>query len=439
MKFKNFLKKVKPLSKSQIESKLTNISDISENIHNISEKLAQLNITEDVIDNINDIRFLVEGGNARGTNKKTGKDTLAQKIPIKEIGRSEFIKKFVALFMEINKRYKHKYKEPLWKDTSIIKNGTVFNGSTSFIMNPEIHDDEVIPYKKTAGDIDIMIPSEKAEKLWYLLDELEGETVMKDVVYKGCNRLTPSAITDQINSVFEVKFGDIVTQSQVDYELAAFDKQGKPDNFSRFAHSSSLSDAQKGFKGFSHKVLLRALAGGSSRRDDVIVITPKSTYEKYSIKKTKGVPIVPNFLKFSVTRGLRYAYEKQLTPSGDDWILDGKKVYKEIPSKTATYETAIINIYKIMFGDADDKDLHLMWSFTGLIDLMKKHFNAKQKQETFDRLVDICWGPVAQKLERDSASIDLEIKSNTVNYLIKKLKVNDSKVQKMIDTFYKNY
>ena len=378
MKFKEFLKKVQPLvNKDHIELKLSALTALNaDQITKLAQMLSHLHITESVIDNINDVQFLVEGGNARGTNKKTGKDTLAQKIPIKEIGRSNFIKKFVALFMELNKRYKNKYKEPLWKDTSILKNGIVFNGSTSFIMNPKIHDDEVIPYKPTAGDIDIMIPSEKAEKLWYLLDELEGETVMKDVVYKGCNRLTPSAITDQINSVFEVKFGDIVTQSQIDFELATFDKQGTPDEFSRFSHSSALTDAQKGFKGFSHKVLLRALAGGASRREDVIVITPKSTYEKYTIKKTKGVPVVPNFLKFSVSRGLRYAYEKQLTPDGDEWILDGKKVYKEIPSKTATYETAVINIYKIMFGDVDDKDLHLMWSFTGILELMKKHFNA---------------------------------------------------------------
>jgi len=167
--------------------------------------------------------FLNEGGNAKGTIKKSGEETLAQKIPIKDIGRSNFIKKFNELFLNLNKRYQKMFKEPLWDDISILKSGIVFNGSTSFIMNPEIHDDEVIPFKPSAGDIDIMIPEHRAKNLWILLDSLENKTVIKDVIYKGMNKLNVSAIGNQMNTVFEVKFGDIISQSQIDFELAEFD------------------------------------------------------------------------------------------------------------------------------------------------------------------------------------------------------------------------
>ncbi len=382
--------------------------------------------------------FINEGGNARGTNKKTGKETLAQKIPIKEIGRSEFIKKFTELFLNINKRFKAKYKFQLWKDTSILKNGLAFNGSTSFIMNPEISDDEIIPFKPTSGDIDIMVPSDSKEQLWHLLDDLEGKEVMTGVTYMGCNKPTVSSIGDQINSVFQVKFGDIITQSQVDFELTMF-VNDKPDEFSRFSHSSSLTDTQKGFKGVSHKYILRALAGGSSQRDDVVIVTNKSTPEKFKIQQKNGSPVVPNFLKFSVGRGLRYAYEQQFLPDGSPWMIKSKEVYKEIPSKSSTYETDLIKIFEIMFGSKDSKELQKMWSFTGVVHLMKEHFSKKQNQATLDRLVQICWGKGAQALERDKADIDLEIKSNTVNYVIKKLGLSDAGIDKQIKEYYKNY
>jgi len=200
-------------------------------------------------------KFIInEGGNARATNKVTGQDTLAQKIPIKEIGRQNFIKKFVEMFEEIDKRFETKYNRPLWKNKKILKNGLAFNGSTSFIMNPEIHDNDVIPFKETSGDLDIMVKESDKSDLWALLDELEAKPhFMKDVEYMGSNKLSVSSIGDQINSVFSVTFGDIVTQSQVDFEFTQFeeDKNGDevPMEFSRFGHSSSLSDAQNGFKG----------------------------------------------------------------------------------------------------------------------------------------------------------------------------------------------
>ena len=387
-------------------------------------------------------KMITEGGNARATNKTTNTDTLAQKIPIKDIGRSIFIKKFVELFKNINKRYNAEFKEPLWQDESILHNGLAFNGSTSFIMNPEIHDDDVIPFKPSSGDLDIMIPKGKAINLWHLLDKLEGKEIISDVVYMGMNRLTPTSITDQMNCVFEVKFGDIVTQSQVDFELSDFDGDThQPTEYSRFSHSSSLKDAQSGFKGVGHKYLLRALAAGASTRDDVVIITAKSTFEKYTIQKKNNQPIVPNFLKFSVQLGLRNAYEQQFTPDKKEWKIDNKYVYKEIPTAESNYETSISNIFKILFANGDSKDLDKMWSFVGIVELMKKYLDQSSIDNTFERMLDICWGNGSQKLERDHAHIDLEVKSNLVNYMIKVLglKKYDSQIQDMIDDFYKNY
>ena len=389
------------------------------------------------------------GGNARATNKITGQETLAQKIPIKEIGRQNFIKKFVEMFEEIDKRFEAKYNRPLWKNKKILKNGLAFNGSTSFIMNPEINDDEVIPFKPTSGDLDIMVKESDKADLWSLLDELESKpNFMKDVEYKGSNKLSVSAIGDQINSVFEVTFGDIVTQSQVDFEFTQFedDANGEevPMEFSRFGHSSALSDAQNGFKGVSHKYILRALAGGASKRDDVLILTKAGSYEKPKFTKKKGEPITTlNMQKFFISKGMRVAYEKQYIPgTNEPWIEDGKQVYKEIPTENSSYETSIQEMFKILFNSEESKDLKEMWSFVGIVKLMNKYLDKGSIIRTFERFIDLQWGQAAQKLERDHKEIDYEIKINAVNYMVKQipmLKKYESKIKEMTDTFYANY
>jgi len=388
------------------------------------------------------------GGNARATNKITGRDTLAQKIPIKEIGRGNFIKKFVEIFEELDSLFNKKYGRPLWKNKKILKNGLAFNGSTSFIMNPEIADSEVIPFKPTSGDLDIMVKESDKSDLWTLLDELEAKPkFMKDVEYKGSNKLTISAIGDQINSVFEVVFGDIISQSQVDFEFTNFeDKDGEevPMEFSRFGHSSSLADAQNGFKGVSHKYAIRALAGGASLRKDILILTNKGTFEKPAFKKTKGAHITElRMQKFFVSRGLRHAYEKQTIPgTNTPWIVDGKQVYKEIEASSSDYVTSITEMFKILFNSEDSKDLDKMWSFTGIVELMNKYLDKKSIQDTFKRFVDLQWGPAGQKLERDDKTIDYDIKNNAISYMMKHipmLKSEEDKVKKMAEIFYINY
>jgi hypothetical protein len=387
------------------------------------------------------------GGNARATNKITGVDTLAQKIPLKEIGRSNFIKKFIEIFVELDNRFEKMYDRPLWKNKKILKNGVAFNGSTSFIMNPAISDNEVIPYKPTSGDIDIMVKESDKSDLWHLLDSFErSPNIMRDVQYKGSNKLSVSSIGDQINCVFEVKFGDIITQSQVDFEFVEFqgdDETEEPMEYHRFGHSSALSDAQSGFKGVVHKYILRALAGGASLRTDVLILTKNGSYEKPSFKKTKGEHITElRMNKFFISKGLRTAYEPQFTPDGEPWFVDGNRVYKEIESNDAQYETSLKEMFKILFNDLESGDLDKMWSFTGIVQLMGDYLSDQSIDQTFKRFIDLCWGVSAQKLERDSKEIDMEIKANAINYLIKKfpdLKRYDEQLKEMSKQFYANY
>lgn len=184
------------------------------------------------------------GGNVTAINKKTGESTRAQKIQVKEIGRKKFIRVFTGIFKAMNKDFKRQFGKSIWPDESILMNGFAYNGSTSFIMDPELSDEEVMKYKPAAGDLDITVPEELKEDVWEYLDSLEGKEIVPGATYVGSNKPTKSSIGDQINSVIVVDFGDGKrAYAQVDFEFLEFE-DGGPTEWAKFSHSSSFRDAK---------------------------------------------------------------------------------------------------------------------------------------------------------------------------------------------------
>jgi len=381
------------------------------------------------------------GGNVTSRIKKTGEETRAEKIPLKDIGRKEFINKFVEIFKVLNKNFKKKNNRPIWVDEKLLSNGFVFNGSTSFIMDPSLSDEEVVKYKPSAGDLDIALPENLKIDVWHFLDNLEGKEIIPGVKYMGSNKMSPSAIGDQINTVFIVDFGNVRAKCQVDFEFLPFE-ENKPSDWAKFSHSSSFADAKAGVKAVAHKFLIRALVGGASVREDIVIATTKSTPDKIILSKSK-IHLIPRMLKFSVARGIRVAYEPMLDNNGQPIYVDGKEVYKEIPSKDSTYETVIENIYKLAFQQliGHEQDVRLFNSFVGVLELMKKYLDKKQIQNTHERFIDLLWsykGQIAQELEVGNAELDFQIKNAAYQKMIKYLGLPD-KSNKMVEMYYKDY
>jgi len=382
------------------------------------------------------------GGNVTSTIKSTGVTTRAEKIDLKAIGRKEFINTFIQIFKVMNKQFKAKYKRPIWVDEKILANGFAFNGSTSFIMDPEFSDEEILKYKPSAGDLDIAVPEELKEDLWRYLDSLEGKEIIPGARYMGSNKDTISAIGEQINSVIMVEFDNgAKAYAQVDFEFLPFEND-KPNEWAKFSHSSSFSDTQSGVKACHHKFVIRALVGGASIRKDIVIATGKSTPDKIVLTKSK-VHALPRMLKFSVVRGIRLAYEPMIGDDGKVIILDGKQVYKEIPSKNSTYETVVENIYKLAFQQlvGHESDVKLFNSFIGVLELMKKHLNKSQIKETHDRYIDLLWaskGQRGQELEVGDPELDFQVKSSGYQKLISYLHLPD-KSPKMVEAYYKSY
>jgi len=378
-----------------------------------------------------------EGGNL------AVKGVQAEKIDMSKSTRKEFVSLSNKLFIQINKLYHKAYKNWLWVDEKKLHSGELFNGSTSFIFSPEYSDEDIMKYKTKSGDIDVIIPKEKAANLWNLLAKWEDKEIIPGVEYLGNNRASEKSLGDQINSIFKVTFSNgYYVPMQVDFEMLTVDEFGSPDEFSKFAHSSTYEDLTIGQKGVAQKYLMIALGGGISLHKDILVVTPTSTEDKYKIRLKGGEPISSlTTVKFSVDKGLRKgAFEKM------DWEIDGKAVFKEVKAANSNYEQSLAAIFEVFFGKPPTKtDIKKMWSYKGLNELMKKYLKKDQIKLTYDRMINRTWEKGAQGLETENGSgtgkeLDYQIKDSMNSYMEKFHGIKRTgAIDKMITAYYKNY
>lgn len=200
------------------------------------------------------------------------------------------------------------------------------------------------------------------------------------------------------------------------------------------------SSAKSGVKAVHHKYLIRALVGGASVRDDIVIATKTSTPEKLKLSGAKADQL-PRMLKFSVLRGIGIAYQPMLDNDGKIIEVQGKQVYKEIPTSERNYETIISEIYKLAFRQLEghESDVKLFHSFIGILELMKKHLDKKSIQRTHDRFIELLWGTGTEKgqvLETVSPELDFQVKNAGYQKFISVFKLKDES-KNFIDKYYK--
>lgn len=179
------------------------------------------------------------GGNVTALNKKDNSEVRAERIDLNIIGRASFVNKTNELLQTINKQNNY----ALWAPGVLEK---CFNGSTSYVMDQNIPDEVILKYKPTVGDIDVMVPVEVKDSLWYYLDSIEGQ-YLGDVRYVGCNKHTIASIGNQINAVFVFDFDGVKLPIQIDFEFVDF-IDSYPSEWANFSHSSTLTDAMAAIK-----------------------------------------------------------------------------------------------------------------------------------------------------------------------------------------------
>jgi len=382
-------------------------------------------------------KTLLEGGNVVITTT-AGKEVPAQKVDLSTVDRSQFAKDMLKAFNVLDQKYQQMHGEPLWPDKSIFKDGHVFNGSSEAMFNNSISDEKYVSVKPSVGDIDITVPGDTKETLWKLLKTLTESKLTSNVWYLGDNRPNFSPGNEQINSIFRYMYAPGETVNvQVDFEFLPYD-QGKPTEFSKFGHSSHWDDLSTGIKGVHHKYILRALAGGSSIRDDIVIMTNTATPAK---PRPKKMPSAPTMMAFFIGKGVRIKYEQQFMPDGTPWIYEGKQVYKEIPTKDSHYEGDLSNIFKLFFGEPKSPaEVKKLWSFTGILELMKQYHSPEQIKSTLQRLLDLYWAPYAQGLERNNPELDNKIKSAGWDKVLKVFPAAEQfNTEEMKKVFYDKY
>jgi len=373
------------------------------------------------------------GGN---TTIKTKNNEIisAEKIPLKEIGRSKFVKKFQDFLIKLNNEFKKEYKYPIWKDENEIKNGGIFNGSTSFIMNPNYNDDEIVKYKPQAGDLDIAVPREYSKDIYNFLEKYENKEFIKDVKYIGNNANNENKLGNTIICIVKVSFDNITIQAQMDLELSEF-KNSKQSDFSKFAHSSSFEDAKAGFKGISSKYFLRALVGSIKQLDSgFVVVTPASKPDKINLKRKQPSKI--RLLTFGVDTGIGKPYDIMMK-NNKPMKIAGNIVYREKKLSEKTYDKNLTNLMKLVFKTDKIKqtDLH---SFIKLLQLSNKYLDRKTKQVALDRFLDILFcirNGQCQVIEPDVEE-DVKIKLSMYNKAVEMLHLTPNK---NLDIYVKQY
>lgn len=371
-----------------------------------------------------------------------GNDVAAVKVDLKQVGRSNVIKTSKEVFHALNALHDAKFGSPLWHNDKVLTDSLVFNGSSSFILSDKFSDADILKFKPTMGDIDIAVPDTKAETLFELLKKLQGKKVVSGAEFVGMNRESSSALGTQINCVFRF-LTPVEYLVQVDFEFLPFEEDGNPTEWAKFSHSSSFEDAKDGVKAVHHKYLIRSLIGGISARPDIVIATPKSTYDNIKITAASKKGDIARMLKFSVDHGVRVAYEPLLDANGNEIVLDGKTVYKEIPTSSSDYKKTLIEIFKLAFNDEDSSDVSKLWTFRGVLELCGKYLTKAQQKDVAERYFALLWGQKpqrAQELERGDPEGDLQVKSGGWNLFKKVTGVKDpSNFEQILRDYYDGY
>lgn len=321
----------------------------------------------------------------------------AKKIDLEKLTIPRFRELINDFIFDFNAKYKKEFGEQLWKSTE-----GIFNGSTSFILDPDIPEDRILKSKKFSGDVDIAIPEDSGKNVFKILEKIKR---CGDLKFIGMSANNENALGTQIITLWKYEDFNI----QIDLELNEFENDSQS-KFSRFAHSSSIDDVEQNIKGVHHKYLLRAIVAAISM-DTFRVATNKSSKEKITLAKNQ--PKYPHKLGFSVDKGLAQKYE----------LIDGD-IWRELKASEKQYTKDPEKMFEMIFpGKKYSKDFE---SFTGLTKLVSD-FDSNIKNKILDFYFETLFGKGAQVIESFDLEKDKEVKIAGLNYFMNyhKLKIAD--------------
>jgi hypothetical protein len=370
----------------------------------------------DFIFETSDTFIIQEGGNV------VIDDIEAERIDLKRFTRSEIVPVIDRTLDAINKKFEKEMGMPIWNE-NLFKSKLFLSGSAyHFFMTDSIKDDDFVAVKSTVGDIDTQCSASMSEIIKDFLDKNAGSKI-GDAKFIGYKSSAGQYITLW-------KFEKYDLPVQIDMELVVFDEKGFPTAWSQFSHSSAWADLSKGMKGAAHKFLLQSL--DSTKFFDVII--------KAKTARGKDKVLNRGTHSFSVSHGIREKMVPVTGPDGEILYYDNLPQYKELSTSDSAGNTDLEYIFNHFFGiSPSKKELEMMGSFVGTIELVKKHFKKPDWVKVADTFVNKLWGAGAQSLYRGNPQLDLDEKSKMVNYLCDALGIDPRTYTEISEKYYVNY
>lgn len=314
----------------------------------------------------------------------------------------------------------------LWQGNSLCLE-SIASGSSKFLFDESIPDDEFEMYKPSLGDIDVQIDKSLAVDFENFL---KGNPTTEAIQLLGWK---PSV--GQFVTLWYIKSLD--QNVQIDFELVDF-KDGKPTEWSQFSRSSNWTDVKAGIKGVAHKWLLQSICALDNTPK--VILTGKTLKPKETNKSA---------MTFSVTHGIRdrYAPYYAFNPNQVVWYSsewgktnpqwNGRKVYKELTTAQSTFHTKPKDIFKRLFGkEPSIIELTAMKSFWGLCALISKYFTDGQIEQIADDFANRIWGPDAQEIVRWDMEGDFNEKFPAMVWFCKYFSINVEKYQPLASEYY---
>lgn len=360
------------------------------------------------------LKFLTEGGNV------IIGDVEADRLDMDELPRHKLIPVIVDGLKSINKEFEKKTGLTLWKP-ELFKDLSFLSGSSIHFLDQSIDDERFKTHKPKVGDIDTQVDKTFEKELKAFLDSFSGKA--GELRFVGFKKSADQFVTLWNITPFDVNV-------QLDLELSDFE-DGRPTPWSQFSHSSAWEDIEEGIKGVFHKFAIRA-ATHYGAHNEVIVRTPSG--KKENVVKT-------NKMSFSVTKGLRKKIEPVLDEKGEQLMKRGMPVFQEIPTSKASYTSDLEVIFRTLFGrEMQSGDMGRFNSFMGLLQIINKEWDKKNKQTFAEAFADLLWNNSAQGIVRGEPNEDRAIKMAAWENILSILKIKETKeISNMRTKYYENY
>ena len=351
----------------------------------------------------------------------------------------EFKEDFMDFLLSLNDRFYIKYGYHIWEDLEYLKSGNCFSGSSRSLYQQDYM--SFSQFKKKVGDFDIQIDENLKEKFGPFIKGLEDVTIGEFTIY-GSKDDSSGAQDHCLITASEKYDGLGADYFQVDWEYVDYE-DGRPTEFSSFAHYSSWQDITLNIKGLFVKLLLRAISHCSFEEDSIEVSAktgkPSKTRGEYKFNPSKTA--------FSVDKGVRDKLAPYLDDDGNiaiDSETGRRKFYKK-PTKDSTYTKDLDKIFEIFFGrePENEKEKKSLYSFVRCLELIKRSFDRKKICDIFEYFMELTVCAGAQKLSAFDKSEDYDWKMAAFDMIFEKIPFLKDKYEDVLkenmDSYYENY